>query len=102
MYPQVTKQPSYRAFVVARLPHLRTLDFQRVTAKERAAADALFGAAAAATAAAAAATPAVAGKAGPTAGGGRPGPSPEQITFIKQARASLYRGFSYTPIPLPP
>jgi len=43
---------------------------------------------AAATAAAAAATPAVAGKAGPTAGGGRPGPSPEQITFIKQAIAN--------------
>jgi U2 small nuclear ribonucleoprotein A' len=84
----VTKQPSYRVFVIARLPNLRALDFQRVSAKERATAEKIFGAAsAAAAAAAAAAAPAAsAGKAGPAAGGARTGPSPDQIALIKQAR----------------
>ena len=31
----VTELPNYRLFVIARIPSLRILDFQKVTAKER-------------------------------------------------------------------
>eukprot|EP00941_MAST-03F_sp_MAST-3F-sp1_P002853 g2853.t1 len=38
----VTQRPHYRLYVAATLPHLRVLDFQRITQKERIAASALF------------------------------------------------------------
>ncbi len=31
----VTELPNYRSFVIAKIPSLRILDFQKVTAKER-------------------------------------------------------------------
>ena len=42
----VTKQPHYRAFLIAMLPNLKVLDFQKVKPPERAAAEATYGSAA--------------------------------------------------------
>jgi U2 small nuclear ribonucleoprotein A' len=86
----VTAQPGYRAFLIARCKRLKVLDFRKVGAAERAAAEAEFPAGAAPPAHVAAA-------AAPAGGGGaatseqpstRTGPSAEQTLAIKAAIAS--------------
>jgi len=103
----VTKVAHYRAFVIAMLPKLRVLDFQKVRPTERAAAEAMHGGA---TAAAAAAAAAAASSSAAGAGTKRPrtfepgeaadgdegaapkapkaGPTPEQVAKIKAAIAN--------------
>ena len=77
----MSKQPTYRAFLIARLPKLHALDFQRVTEKERAAAEREFSAASA--------TPAAAVGGGTSGSGARAAPTAEQIALIKQVSAKL-------------
>lgn len=85
----VTKQQHYRAFLIAMLPKLRVLDFQKVKPAERQAAEATYGAASAAkrqkTGADAAAKTFVPGA--PDAPP-KSGPTPEQIARIKEAIAN--------------
>lgn len=92
----VTKQPGYRAFVIAMLPQLRVLDFQKVKPAEREAAEAAHGSAAkrqkTSAGASSSAAPAKTFEPGaPEAAGGAPPkatPTPEQIARIKEAIAN--------------
>ncbi len=88
----VTAQPGYRAFLIARCKRLKVLDFRKVGAAERAAAEAEFPAGAAPPAhVAAAAAPAGGGGAAAAAAeqpSTRTGPSAEQTLAIKAAIAS--------------
>ena len=101
MRAQVTKVPNYRAFVIAMLPKLRVLDFQKVRAAEREAAEALVGSsssAAAASSDAGAGTkrprtfePGEAADGDDEAGASKApkaGPTPEQVAKIKAAIAN--------------
>lgn len=94
--------PNYRAFVIAMLPKLRVLDFQKVRAAEREAAEAMHGAT---SAAAAAASSSSAGAKRPrtfepgeaadddadaasSSKAPKAGPTPEQVAKIKAAIAN--------------
>jgi len=87
----VTKQQHYRAFLIAMLPNLRVLDFQKVKPAERQAAEVTYGAASAAkrqkTAADAAKT-FVPGAPDTAPAAPKSGPTPEQIARIKDAIAN--------------
>jgi len=87
----VTKQQHYRAFLIAMLPKLRVLDFQKVKPAERQAAEVTYGAASAAkrqkTAAEAAKTFVPGAPDAPPAAP-KSGPTPEQIARIKDAIAN--------------
>mmetsp|Transcript_24806 Transcript_24806/g.50340 ORF Transcript_24806/g.50340 Transcript_24806/m.50340 type:complete len:258 (-) Transcript_24806:102-875(-) len=87
----VTKQQHYRAFLIAMLPKLRVLDFQKVKPAERQAAETKYGAASAAkrqktTAEATKTFVPGAPDAAPAAP--KSGPTPEQIARIKDAIAN--------------
>jgi len=88
----VTKQQHYRAFLIAMLPKLCVLDFQKVKPAERQAAEATYGAASAAkrqkTGADAAANTFVPGAPDAPSGAPKSGPTPEQIARIKEAIAN--------------
>jgi len=85
----VTKQHNYRAFVISRLPNLRVLDFKKIKPNERAAAEAMFGAAKRkpVTTIAASETGAVSTAPAPAPVQPKMGPTPEQIAQIKEAIA---------------
>jgi len=90
----VTKQPHYRAFMIAMLPRLRVLDFQKVKPAEREAAEGIYGSAAARLKTAGAAPGGAktfepgAPEAPPGAAAPKAGPTPEQIARIKDAIAN--------------
>jgi U2 small nuclear ribonucleoprotein A' len=87
----VTKQPHYRAFLIAMLPNLKVLDFQKVKPPERAAAEATYGSAAKRQKTAAESSAAKTFEPGaPEAPSAAPkaGPTPEQIQRIKDAIAN--------------
>ncbi len=87
----VCQKPSYRLFLIARLPQLKLLDFARVRDSERAAAAAAFGGAGGAAALAAAAAESAAAAAredAATAAVPRAGPTPAQMLALKAAIAS--------------
>jgi U2 small nuclear ribonucleoprotein A' len=88
----VTKQQHYRAFLIAMLPKLRVLDFQKVKPAERQAAEVTYGAASAAkrqkTATEAAAKTFVPGAPDAPSAAPKSGPTPEQIARIKDAIAN--------------
>merc|ERR1712129_245120 len=83
----VTKQQHYRAFLIAMLPKLRVLDFQKVKPAERQAAEVTYGAASAAKRQKTAAEAAKTFVPGPPAAP-KSGPTPEQIARIKDAIAN--------------
>lgn len=86
----VTKQKGYRAFLIAMLPKLRTLDFQKVKPSEREAAEAQYGSSAKRqkTSSDAPAKTFEPGAPGAPPVAPKAGPTPEQIARIKNAIAN--------------
>lgn len=85
----VTKQQGYRAFLIAMLPKLRVLDFQKVKPAEREASEAQYGTAAKRQKTAADAPAKTFEPGAPEAPAApKAGPTPEQIAAIKSAIAN--------------